>query len=370
MNILLLNLIVNTPDNGLIPCRETNHDSMIYNMARGFVSNGHTVTIIASKEYRPHQPENNSFDVIYLPSRLPFIFKPALLPFPGGLYRHLKKNKDKYDLVISSETFSIASLIATIALPGKVMIWQELPTHQRLLFKLPSKIWHNLAGRVIMRNTPVVGRSLPARNFIRQYLKYVSDKIVDHGANSEIFSPNPENTHQKRFIVISQLIKRKRIDYIISQFAKFAAVPEYSNYTLDIVGKGPQKEELQKLILSLGMTEKINLRGFLTHKELTPLSASSTGLLVYTDQDLNMVTIPESIVNGTPVLTNTVPCTASFIDSNQLGIVKDNWGPDELAQMAENYSALHINCLNIRHMLTEKGCAARLVEIWTTEFSK
>ena len=135
MNILLLNLIVNTPDNGLIPCRETNHDSMIYNMARGFVSNGHTVTIIASEEYRPHQPENNSFDVIYLPSRLPFIFKPALLPFPGGLYRHLKKNKDKYDLVISSETFSIASLIATIALPGKVMIWQELPTHQRLLFK-------------------------------------------------------------------------------------------------------------------------------------------------------------------------------------------------------------------------------------------
>ena len=263
--------------------------------------------------------------MIYLPSRLPFIFKPALLPFPGGLYRHLKKNKDKYDLVISSETFSIASLIATIALPGKVMIWQELPTHQRLLFKLPSKIWHNLAGRVIMRNTPVVGRSLPARNFIRQYLKHVSDKIVDHGANSEIFSPNPENTHQKRFIVISQLIKRKRIDYIISQFAKFAAMPEYSDYTLDIVGKGPQKEELQKLILSLGMTEKINLRGFLTHKELTPLSASSTGLLVYTDQDLNMVTIPESIVNGTPVLTNTVPCTASFIDSNHLGIVKDNW---------------------------------------------
>ena len=94
MNILLLNLILHTPEKGVIPRRQTNHDSMIYNMARGFVANGHSVTLVASEEYRPMLPESNSFNVIYLPSRLPSVFKPSLLPFPVGLYRFLKKNKN------------------------------------------------------------------------------------------------------------------------------------------------------------------------------------------------------------------------------------------------------------------------------------
>ncbi len=369
MNILLLNPILHTPNKGVIPRRQSNFDCMIYNMARGFVANGHKVTVIASEEYKPLAPEQNGFEVLYFPSVLPKIFKPALIPLPRGLYTFLKNNRDRYDLVITSETFALVSLIARFALPQRLMIWQELNLHQKLFYHLPSKIWHNLVARPLMSQIPVVGRSDRARDFIRKYMKRVSDNIVDHGANSSVFQPTDEKSvPEKRFIVISQLIERKRIDYIITRFAEFVATPGYGDYRLEIIGKGPQKDQLQKLIDSLGMNGNITLRGFMSHDNLAPLSAKSVGMLVYTEQDLNMVTIPESIVNGTPVLMNSVPCTAPFVQRNLLGIVNDNWGAQQLIEMVDNYPEFHRNCLNIRPTLTENGCAARLVEIWTNEF--
>lgn len=370
MKIVLLNLILHTAEKGVIPRRDSNHDCMIYNMARGFVAAGHDVTVIASEEYRPFKPDDNPFDVVYMPSRLKRVFKPDLLPYPKGLYRYLKNNSGNIDLVISSEVFSVGSLIASAALPDKLMIWQELSSHQRFMHRLPSKIWYNVVARLFMSRIPVTGRSEQAKQFISRYMPRVSDKTVDHGANSEVFRPDADNIPEKRFIVISQLIKRKRVDRIIRKFAEFVNTPGYEQYSLDIVGCGNQEEELKALAGQLGLTSNINMHGFLPHSKLAPISAKSIALLVYTEQDLNMVSIPESIVNGTPVITNSVPCTSGFIIKNNLGLVNDEWGSPELIELALNYEKYHANCMTVRDSLTENGCAKKLVELWTCDFSR
>lgn len=43
-----------------------------------------------------------------------------------------------------------------------------------------------------------------------------------------------------------------------------------------------------------------------------------------------MVSIPEAIVSGTPILTNTQPASVEYIRANGLGIVKDNWDEYDL----------------------------------------
>lgn len=370
MKIVLLNLILHTAEKGVIPRHESNHDCMIYNMARGFVANGHDVTVIAAKEYRPIKPETNSFKVIYFSSGIKSIFKPHLLPFPKGLYRYLKHNSDDIDLIISSEVFSIGSLIASFALPSKLMIWHELSAHQKLMKHIPSRIWYNFVAPIFFRNIPVTCRSEQAKVFLKKYLSRVSDDVVDHGANSEIFRPSLHNMPDDKFIVISQLISRKRVDCIIRKFAKFVKIPHYAHYSLEIVGKGTQEKELQQLVEELGIKNNVNFHGFLSHEKLAPLSTKSKALLVFTEQDLNMVSIPESIVNGTPVITNSVPNTATFIAKHNLGIVNDDWGEEELAHLADNYDTYHNNCLAIRSRLTETGCAKKLVEIWKCGFSQ
>lgn len=363
MKILLINLILHTAEKGVIPRHESNRDCMIYTMARGFVANGHEVTLLASDEYRPTEQEENPFEVIYFPSRMPRLFRPDLLPWPKGLLGWLKENASDYDLIVSSETFSMATLAASLVAPEKTVIWQELAQHQRMLKESPSRFWHDIVAPLTMKKCTVIGRSEKARDFMRRYLPNVADETVDHGCDSSKFRPDPEAKADDAFIIISQLIERKQPDRMLAAFLDFIRRPEFADYKLHVVGRGPLEENMRKMVEAAGAQRNVIFHGFLSQAEFAPLSRKSKGMLVNTLRDLNMVSIPESVANGTPVLLNTVPYVAPFIAGNRLGLVADDWGADELAEMARNHEEFHDNCVSLSPTLTNVGASSRIIDI-------
>ena len=112
MNILLINLIMTTAEKGVITRRASIGDTMICNFARGFVAGGHTVTIAAAAEFQPTTDEDYGFKVVYFKSRFPGLFKPHLLPWPQGFKTWLQQHESEFDMVVSSEAFSLATLFA------------------------------------------------------------------------------------------------------------------------------------------------------------------------------------------------------------------------------------------------------------------
>ena len=74
-----------------------------------------------------------------------------------------------------------------------------------------------------------------------------------------------------------------------------------------------------------------------------------------------MVSIPEAIVSGTPVLMNTVPTNASIVKENKLGIVKKDWNEDDLKSIVDNNSFYVQNCINFRQNLSVESCAQNLI---------
>ena len=362
MKVLIINCILSTAEHGVIKRKESISDCMISNFARGFIELGHSVTLLASEEFRPTGEDKDlPFEVVYFPSRLPQVFKPSLLPWPKGMCRWLKAHAADYDLVIASESFQISSLIAARVCPSRLLLWQEMDRHQRLLFKLPSKFWYNAIVPLFMRGITIVPRSEPAKQFMRRYSRHVSDVIVDHGTNAHVLYPSDE--HDNAFIVVSQLVKRKNVDRIIDKFARLVSLEPYCNYRLDIIGEGDQRQELEQLVARLGISDKVTFHGFLSHERLAEPLRRSLALLVDTSNDLNMVTIAEAITSGTPVVTNTVPSTSSFIAANGLGIVRDGWDEHDLIQAITNYDAMHEACVREGKELTNVACARKMIEI-------
>lgn len=362
MKILIINCILSTAEHGIIKRKESISDCMISNFARGFIELGHQVTLLASVEFMPTgKDEQLPFEVIYFPSRLPQVFKPSLLPWPRGMRQWLKQHAGGYDLVITSEAFQIPSLIASRVCPSRLIIWQEMDRHQRLLFKLPSKLWHNTIVPLFMRHVTVVPRSQPAKHFISQYSTNVSEVIVDHGTDAHTLYPSDE--HDNAFIVVSQLVERKRVDRIITKFAKLVGNDSYRHYRLDIIGDGDQRQELERLVATLGIGDKVVFHGFLPHEQLASPLRRSLALLVDTSNDLNMVTIAESITSGTPVVTNTKPSTASFIAANGLGVVRDDWDENDLIEVINNYDKMHKACVREGKELTNVACARKMISI-------
>lgn len=336
---------------------------MIYNMARGFLKNGHEVVLAAAEDFRPIENERNEFQVIYFPSRFKSLFNPAYLPWPKGLRRYLKQNADTFDLVISVEMFSLPTLIAANICKDKLLVWHELAVMQKTMMKLPARVWHNIIIPLFIGNPKVVAQSADARAFISKYTGNVSEEIVAHGVNGDIFYPADGSDNY--FVIISMLVYRKRIDRILQKFATFVKQPAYSNFKLRILGEGPEEEGLKKLADDLGISGSVSFEGFMSHDRIAEIGRRAKAMLIDTQKDCNMVTISESIVNGTPVLTNRVPTSAPFIEQYSLGIAKNNWNWQDMASMVENYDRFHNNCVTHRPKFTNYGVAKKLVEIFT-----
>ena len=361
MKVLIINCILSTAEKGVITPKESIWDCMISTFARGFIELGHDVTLLASQEFKPTETEELPFDVIYFPSWWPKIFRPDLLPWPQGLRSWLKQHSAEYDLVIASESFQISSLIAAGVCKSKLLIWQEMVRHQRLLFKLPSKFWHNVVVPTFMRDVTIVPRSLPAKQFMSRYSHHVSDMIVDHGTDASVLYPCED--HDKAFIVIARLVPGKNVDRIITKFSRLVALEPYRDYRLDIIGDGDQMQELEQLVASSGIQGNVVFHGFLSHEQLAEPLRRALALLVDTSNDLNMLTTAEAITSGTPVVTNTVPSTASFIAANGLGVVRDNWDENDLIEVINNYDKMHAACVKEGKELTNVACARKMLRV-------
>jgi 1,2-diacylglycerol 3-alpha-glucosyltransferase len=118
------------------------------------------------------------------------------------------------------------------------------------------------------------------------------------------------------------------------------------------------------LVKELNIESNVHFAGFLNHCELNEQVAKSVALLIATHKDLNMVSIPEAIVSGTPVLSNTVPALSAYIVKNNLGICKDNWGIRELELMIEEQQKFVDNCIRKRDDLSSENSAKKMIEAY------
>lgn len=87
-------------------------------------------------------------------------------------------------------------------------------------------------------------------------------------------------------------------------------------------------------------------------------------MLVDTKQDNNMVSIPETIACGTPVVTNTVPTNSYLIAENGLGTVKDGWTDEDLIEIILHSETYTRHCIGYRQKLSCEYAAGKLISLY------
>ena len=363
--ILIINPILYTSVTNQIPKVKSIKDTMIYTLCLGFVKLGHQVTLLAARDYQPVQEENYDFPIVFMETTGHKVFQPRCFPYMPKLRGFLKQHQE-YDLIISSEAFGTWSYTSARVYPEKTIIWQELAKHNNILHKIPSKVWYNIIARFMMRKILVAPRSGAAASFIRKFLPHVADICIDHGVNLNKF-PLPEQIQKKnQFVVVSQLIERKRIDYTILQFKDFLG-KGYQDYKLYIIGQGEQDKMLQALVRQHHLEAAVSFCGQMSHEQLLPIVADSKALLISTAKDNNMVSIVESIAAGTPVITTSVPYNAVYIRRESLGIVSDNWNAEDLDSICTENDMYVRNCVRYREKLSNTYLANQFIQLLKKE---
>ncbi|HBE01473.1 MAG: hypothetical protein A2096_11550 [Spirochaetes bacterium GWF1_41_5] len=361
MKIVIINSILKTPEKNFIPEVKSIKDTLIYNFSMGFVNCGHDVTLISAEDYSPRLKEEYPIKVIFLKSVLKFLFPPSLIPFHPYLFIYLLRNRNKTDIVISSEAFSISTLIAALLIKKKLVIWQELKQHNRKFFRIPSLVWYNLVAQVFLRNIKTIPRSERARSFIRTYIKNTGSETVTHGVDLDKFEFCPQKEDQ--FAVIAQLIKRKNINIIFDNFEKFIQNKRYGHYKLLLTGTGPEKQLLIDICKKKSISSSVIFTDEKNHLQVVSILNKSKGILISSARENVMLIIPEAIACGTPILTNSIPDNADIIIKNDLGIVKDNWGASDMELIVKNNKKIINNCKKYRNQLSFTSLARKFLKI-------
>lgn len=348
MKILIVNPIIYTSETSKINRAKSIKDTMIYDLCLAFLQNGDDVTLAAAEDFKPTLSEKYPFEVIWMKTKLKSICPVNSLPYCPEIKKVIKCTA--FDYIITSEVFSLNSLMLSIHSRRNLIVWHELGKHNKIFKGVASRFWYGVVAKTFFKNTLIVPRSTQAKEFISQFCRNVSDIIIDHGVNLDKFGFTAEKGNF--FVVSSQLIKRKRIDKIIAVFADY--LEKYDNTAkLYIMGDGDEKQNLENEAARLSIRDNVIFTGKLAHSELKEKLAQAKAMLVYTEKDNNMISIVESIASGTPVLTTSVPYNASYITQYGLGIADDEWNSDTLNEITDKKYIE--NCKKYRDKISTKS---------------
>lgn len=109
-----------------------------------------------------------------------------------------------------------------------------------------------------------------------------------------------ENDKSFSFVSVSNLVVGKRADILIKAFN--VAFKDIKNVTLKIVGDGPEKKKLEKLICDLKLSEQVTLLGQLDRKDVLSLYQTSNAFIMVSAFETFGLVYAESLMCGLPTI--------------------------------------------------------------------
>ncbi len=126
----------------------------------------------------------------------------------------------------------------------------------------------------------------------------IDSVVVNNIVDLETFHHKPQEHSHFQFISVGNLLHVKGFDLLIKAFSKL----EEANLRLLIVGEGPERSKLQKLIDDLSLGDQVHLPGRKTRSEINELMNKSDAFVLASRAETFGVVYIEAMAAGLPVI--------------------------------------------------------------------
>lgn len=219
-------------------------------------------------------------------------------------------NIGEYDVIIGVHAFlslRLASVRSKLTCP-KVIGWMH--NSYQAYFEIANpylpKLKHHFAHHMKHLDDVVV----LCKDDVEQYKNHLG--LQAHAIyNPLTLQPGSRSTGQsKRFIIVGRFTpKMKGFDIAIAAFSRFAQ--KHPEWTLEIVGDGPEKEKVQQWVLESGVAEKIVLTPFTKHIQ-QHYSAASCYILASRWEGFGLVLV-EALSHGLSIICSELPVSKELL---------------------------------------------------------
>jgi len=129
--------------------------------------------------------------------------------------------------------------------------------------------------------------------------------VIHNGVDTDHFAPLTNVTPKKQILWIGKYVPGKGVEYLLRGFQLFSK--DFPDYTLLMIGRGPQKEDCLRMVEDLGLTEKVILRDFVQNKDLPEIYQESCLFVLPSLEEGVPRTILEAMACGVPVACTELP---------------------------------------------------------------
>lgn len=179
----------------------------------------------------------------------------------------------------------------------------------------------------------IASTSIAMANQVRKLLN--DDKldiaVTPFGVNLDNFyERNFSSTHQKIKIGIIKTLAPK---YGITDLIKAMAIlkEKVENIELEIYGDGPQREDLEQLIIKLGLTEDVFLKGKIPNNLVPKVLATFDIFCVSSYSESFGVAVVEAMAASLPVVATDADGFLEVVKDNETGLIAKRNSPEDLS---------------------------------------
>jgi len=296
-------------------------------MSSELVKRGHKVTVVTLSDRLDHDDRSYSFPVLRIRRG---IFKP--LRFLLTVVRILQEGR-------SADVFFVNGLYPEAVMANVVL---RKPTVQKIVGdwaweRATNKGWVNDTFEEFQREKHVLKveflkalQRFCARlaNVVIVPSRYVARAIVDWGVcedkivviyNSvESVSSTPSAVPlltKTKIVTVGRLIPLKQIDHLI------LAIAECDEAGLVIIGDGPERERLKRLVCDKGMTDRVHFAGQISNKETLSLMAACDLFVLNSTHEGFPHVVLEAMSVGLPVIATAVGGTPELVHDGENGLL-------------------------------------------------
>ncbi|MFA5197615.1 MAG: glycosyltransferase family 4 protein [Patescibacteria group bacterium] len=209
----------------------------------------------------------------------------------------------------------------------------SLTAHQSDIHRFPERLSEKLEDAKFILTCTRGNKEYLAKKYGEKIGGKIS--VIYHGIDLSQFSPDIRKKEKDIDILsIGSLIKCKGFEYLIEACAQIKDRGLFRKCI--IVGEGEDKDSLEALIWRLGLSDKMEIKGPVSHSEVTALyERAKSFILPITIIDGAPHGVPnvlaEAMAMGLPVITTHVPHIPELIENNKNGLLVVDKNLRELA---------------------------------------
>lgn len=165
---------------------------------------------------------------------------------------------------------------------------------------------------------------------LSEYSEAKKVEIIPNGINPGQFTPKEKDN---KILVVTRLFERKGVQYVIE------AMKHIDGYKLTICGNGPYRKTLEKQISELGLTDRVNLLGYVNDEKLKEEYETSAIFVLPSSSENFPVVLLEAMASGCSIVTTNVTGCPEVVGDSAL-LVRPKSSEDiaqALTTLTQNY---------------------------------